>query len=237
MFEIIGSGNEVPASLSLRSEHVAIVATSLLALSFFVIALARISSRQMMYGMFRAVYKNKQLEKIVQEEYSLNNLSSFFLIVNYVISGSAMLFLSLPSKSTIDLWMVLALVPIPFLMVFLPWFTLSFTGALTGEKNMVWESKVNTILFAHFTGLIYSLILLLWAFNMQWSGIFVRIFLGVTLFTWFYRFLRGFIFAFGKGAPWYYIILYFCTLEILPFALCYLVLTFKMEETLNWLLN
>ncbi len=236
-FEIIGSGAQIPASLSLRSENVAIIATSLLAMSFFVVALARLSSRQMIYGMIRAVYKNKQVEKIVQEEYPLNNLASFFLIVNYIISASALLFLCLPSRSTLDPWIVLTLMPLPFLVVFLPWFSLVITGVITGEREVVWESKVNTVLFAHLTGLIYSLILLLWAFNMQWSALFVKIFIGVTAFLWFYRFLRGFVFAFGKGAPWYYIILYFCTFEILPFVLCYLVLNFKMEEQLNWLLN
>lgn len=237
MFEIVGPGNEIPATLSLRSENAAIVATTLLAASFFVIALARISSRQMMYGMFRAVYKNKQLDKIVQEEYPLNNLSSFFLLINYVISATAMIFLCLPARSEINPWLVPALMTIPFLTIFLPWFALTFTGLITGEKSMVWESKVNTVLFAHFAGLVYSLILLIWAFNMQWSSIFVRVFIAVSAAIWFYRFLRGFIFAFGKGAPWYYIILYFCTLEILPFVLCYLVLNFKMKETFDWLFN
>lgn len=236
-FEIIGPGAQIPQALSLRSENAAIVATSLLALSFFIIALARLSSRQMIYGMLRAVYKNKQIEKIVQEEYSLNNLASFFLIINYIISGGALLFLCLPTRSTIDPLIVLMLMGVPLLMFILPWLSLFFTGAVTGEKDVVWESKVNTVLFAHFSGLVYSLILLIWAFNMQWSDIFVKIFIGVTVFIWFYRFLRGFIFAIGKGARWYYIILYFCTLEILPFVLCYLVLNYKMEEKLHWLLN
>lgn len=237
-FEIIGSQEQIPAALSPRGENAAILTTSLLAFSFFIIALARLSSRQMVAGMVRAVYKNKQIEKIVQEEYPLKNLSSFFLVLNYLISASALLFLCISSSAPkTQPWIILLLAPIPFLVFFLPWLSLVLAGAITGEKDIVEESKLNTMVFAHFAGLVYSLILLVWTFNGQWSPIFIRIFIGVSVFIWLYRFLRGFIFAFSKGAPWYYIILYFCTLEILPFVLCYLVLNFKMEGKFDWLLN
>lgn len=236
-FEIIGKTREIPSSLSLRSESVTVLAASMLAVSFFIVAFARLSSKQLIYGMVKAIYKNKQVEKIVQEEYPLNNLSSIFLILNYIVTATALLFLCAPGKFTGNPSSILFLLPIPFLLVFLPWFSLIFVGMLTGEKEFVAESRMNTLLLAHFSGLIYSLLLLIWAFNIHWTNTFIYIFAGITAFIWFYRFLRGFIFAFSKGAPWYYIILYFCTLEILPFVLCYYALNFKMGETFIWLLN
>ena len=230
-FEIIGNSEVIPSSLSARSESITLIATSMLAVSFFIVALARLGSRQQVYSLLKAVYKNQQVEKIVQEEYPLNNLSSIFLILNYIITASALIFLSFaPSAFTENPYSIFTLLPIPFVVVFLPWFSLIFVGALTGEKEVIAESRMNTLLLAHFSGLVYSLLLLVWTFNVQWKETFIYIFFGITLFLWFYRFLRGFIFAFRKGAPWYYIILYFCTLEILPFVLCFYALNYKIDE-------
>ncbi len=236
-FGIVGANNEIPSSLSIRSENVAFVASLMLAISFFIIAFARLSSKQMVLGMIKAIYKNKQIDKIIQDEYPLNNASSFFLILNYIVSTSALLFLCIPVKDSLDPKVVFLLLPIPFLMVFLPWFSLFLVGFLTGEKNTVIESKINTFIFAHFAGIIYSLMLLIWAFNMQWSSIFFHVFVWFTFVLWIYRFFRGFIFAIKKGVTWYYIILYFCTLEILPFVLIYFALYDKILEQFNWLLN
>ena len=236
-FGIVGNSYEIPSSLSIRTENVAFIASILLACSFFIIAFARLSSRQMVFGMIKAIYKNKQIDKIIQEEYPLNSTSSFFLILNYIISASALLFLCVPVKANLDPKIVFLLLPIPLLLIFLPWFSLYCIGFITGEKNAVTESKYNTFVFAHFSGIVYSLMLLIWAFNIQWTQIFIQIFLGFTLFMWIFRFFRGFIFAFNKGVPWYYIILYFCTLEILPFVLIYFTLQNKVLEQFNWLLN
>jgi len=236
-FRIVGANNEIPASLSIRGENVAFVALLMLAFSFFIIAFARLSSKQMVFGMIKAIYKNKQIDKIIQDEYPLNNASSFFLVLNYVISASALLFLCIPTANNLGPKIIFLLLPIPILMVFLPWFSLFLVGFVTGEKNSVTESKINTFIFAHFAGIIYSLMLLIWAFNIQWTNIFIQIFIWFTFALWGYRFFRGFIFAFNKGITWYYIILYFCTLEILPFVLIYFALQERILEQFNWLLN
>ena len=236
-FEIIGFTKEVPSHLSLRAENLALVASILLAISFLVIAFARLSSKEMIFGMVKAIYKNKNVEKIVQEEYSMSNLSSVFLVLNYIISTSALLFLTIPFKTTIHPSVIFWIFPIPVVLVIMPWITLSLIGWFSGEKNSVLESKINTFLFAHFAGLLYSILLLFWAFNFQWSEFFIQVFLGVTAILWLFRFYRGFIFAFNKGVSWYYIILYFCTLEILPFVLFYVAFHDKINEEFNWLLN
>ncbi len=236
-FGIVGANYEIPSSLSIRSENIAFVASFMLAISFVIIAFARLSSKQMVFGMIKAIYKNKQIDKIIQDEYPLNNASSWFLIINYIVSASTLLFLSIPSTNNLNPKIIFLLLPIPFLMVFLPWLSLFLVGFITGEKNSVTESKINTFIFAHFAGIIYSLMLLIWAFNIQWTTIFVQIFVWFTALMWIYRFFRGFIFAINKGITWYYIILYFCTLEILPFVLIYFALHDKILEQINWFLN
>lgn len=191
----------------------------------------------MVFGMMKAIYKNKQIDKIVQDEYPLNNASSVFLIFNYIVSATALLFLCIPAKLEVDPKVVYLLLPIPLLTVSLQWFSLFLIGLFTGEKASVSESKINTLVFAHFSGVVYSLMLLVWAFNIQWTPIFIQIFIWTSVIIWFYRFYRGFIFAINKGITWYYIILYFCTLEILPFLLIYYALKDEVVGQFNWLLN
>lgn len=230
-FEIIGNDlrMELPERLVPRNESVIWMATSMLAVSFFLVAFAKLSSRQLIYGMLKAVYKNKQVEKIIQEEYPLKTMPSFFLVLNYVVSGGALLFLSMQYFfHTSNSMLVFLLMLIPLAMVFFPWFSLVFVGMLTGERAMVKESILNTWLLAQFSGILYSLLLLIWTFNLHWSDVLVWVFFGLSAAVWAYRFLRGFIFTFTKGTHWYYIILYFCTLEILPFVLGYWALNIKI---------
>lgn len=171
-----------------------------------------------------AMYKNSQVSKIVQINYPLNTLSSLLLLLNYSITMSALLFLTLQSFQPISNQDIIYMAFIAVLLVIVPWISMFSIGFLTGDKEVLAENKINTIVFAHAAGLVYAIILLIWTFNTQWSPIFVLIFLGFASLFAFYRLLRGFISAFKKGVRWYYIILYLCTLEILPFVLLYQIL-------------
>lgn len=236
-FSIVGEKNVLPSALSLRSEHITIIATILLFVSTTFIALARVNSRNFVFTLAKAIFKNKQVDKIVHEEYPLNNLSSILLLANYLISSAALLFLCLPYKYSMQTEVFWWLLPIPFLVFFLPWISLHIVSLLVGDASFVSESKKNTILLTHFLGLFYSLILLFWTFNMPWRDYFIIAFLSVTILSWLFRFFRGFLFAIRKGASWYYIILYFCTLEIIPFILIFILLNVKLEEYIFWIFN
>lgn len=241
MFEtgigIVGEKYVLPSALSLRTEHITIVATILLFASTSIIALARVNSKNFVLTLAKAIYKNKQIDKIVHEEYPLNNLSSILLLVNYLVSSTALLFLCLPYKYSSQTEIFWWLLPIPFLVFFLPWISLNVISILVGDSIFVAESKKNTVILTHFLGLFYSFLLLFWTFNMPWRTYFIPIFLAVTFLSWFFRFFRGFLFAIQKGASWYYIILYFCTLEILPFVLIFILLNVKLKEYIFWFFN
>lgn len=241
MFEtgigIVGEKYVLPSALSIRTEHITIVATILLFASTSIIALARVNSKNFVLTLAKAIYKNKQIDKIVHEEYPLNNLSSILLVINYLVSSSALIFLCLPYKYSLQTEVFWWLLPIPFLVFFLPWLSLNVISILVGDSSFVTESKKNTVILTHFLGLFYSLLLLFWTFNMPWRRYFIPVFLAATILSWFFRFFRGFIFAIQKGASWYYIILYFCTLEILPFVLIFILLNVKLREYIFWFFN
>lgn len=226
--ETVMGNDAVPGSLTPRSESLTWISTALLAASFLLIALSRLSASHFVLSISKAVYKNKNVERTLQDEFPIASISSFLLVLNYLISCSALIYLSYLysfnfQKPEISLLYYLPI--FPGILLFWPWIALSFVGLLTGEGKNILESKLNTWLFAEFSGLFYSLILLVWTFNLQWSEYFVWAFLVFSIAMWLYRFLRGFLFAISKGMRWYYIILYFCTLEILPLAMIYWILT------------
>ena len=196
----------------------------MLSLSFILIAFSRLSSRVMFMNIAQAMYKNNRVSKIVQINYPLNTVSSLMLLLNYMISMSALFFLTLQTFQPISNQDIIYMAFVSALLVIIPWMSIFLVGFLTGDKEVMVENKINTIVFAHASGLIYSIILLIWTFNTQWSSIFVYIFLSIVLLFALYRLLRGFLSAFKKGVRWYYIILYLCTLEILPFLLLYQIL-------------
>ena len=219
---IIGSNyQDVPLHLSARESSFSTLILLLLSLSFIVIAFSRLSSKVMFSNIIEAILKNKKVSKIIQISYPLNNLSSILLLLNYIISFSALLFLTIQSIQPIFNQDIIYIAIIALILVFVPWISFSLVGFLTGEKEVMSDNKINTIVFAHASGLIFSIILLIWTFNPQWSQFFVYIFLGIVLLFTFYRILRGFLSTFKKGVAWYYLILYLCTLEILPFILLY----------------
>jgi hypothetical protein len=220
--KIIGSNyQDVPLHLSERESSFSALILLLLSLSFVLIAFARLSSRVMFLNIVEAMYKNKRISKIVQINYPLNTLSSLLLLLNYIISMSALFFLTLQTFQPISNSAILYMNLISALLVLVPWLSMFSIGFLTGDPEIMTENKINTVVFSHASGLIYSVILLIWTFNPQWSSIFVSVFLGFAFMFAFYRLLRGFLSAFKKGVRWYYIILYLCTLEILPFVLLY----------------
>lgn len=226
--ETVMGSDIVPESLTPRSESLTWISTALLAASFLLIALSRLTSSHFVLSITKAVYKNKHVERTLQDEFPIASFSSFMLVLNYLISCSALIYLCYLysfnfHKPEISLLYYLPI--FPGILLFWPWIALSFAGFITGEGKNILESKLNTWLFAEFSGLFYSLILLVWTFNLQWSEYFAWAFVVFSAGMWLYRFVRGFLFAISKGMRWYYIILYFCTLEILPLAMIYWILT------------
>ena len=94
--------------------------------------------------------------------------------------------------------------------------TLFITGVLTGELKKLKEIFIlNTITYQWF-GLLTTPILLIWLLHPENSSGLI-IFIG-TLFGLLYliRIFKCFLKALQNKLPWYYIILYFCTVEIWP---------------------
>ncbi|MES2588486.1 MAG: DUF4271 domain-containing protein [Bacteroidota bacterium] len=219
---------EIPLKLIERNQSIMWIALFGLSVSFLLIAFSRFGSSNFVVVFSRILYKNNQINKIIQDEFSLTSLGSIFLLLNYLVSTSTLLYISNFSFlyiKDVNVFVFLPLLPVYFLLW--PLICYNFIGFLTNEKETFSENKKNVIILSQVMGLLFSMLLLLWTFNLKWSLYFIYSFVFFIAFFWFYKILRGIIFSFQHKVSWYYIILYFCTLEILPILIFYIVFMVK----------
>ncbi len=227
-FDARNKFSDIPLILVERNQSVLWIALFGLSISFILIAFSRFGSSNFVVVFSKILYKNNNINKIIQDEYSLFSMGSIFLLLNYLISTSTLLYLANFSFSyvkEINIFIFLPLLPIYFLLW--PLICYNIVGFLTGEKETFGENKKNVIVLSQLVGILFSLLLLLWTFNLKWSIYFIYAFIILMSFFWIYKIFRGIIFSFQHNVSWYYIILYFCTLEILPIFIFYMIFIVK----------
>ena len=147
----------------------------------------------------------------------LSGLSSFCLLINFLICASCLLYLTVDFfHDTISTSTLLAIIYTPILFLFGPYLFLNLVEFISGEIGITKAIKLTNWAICKFLGILFSLFVLLWIFNDKNAGVFGYILLVILTVCYVYRIIRGIIFAFSKGISWYYIILYFCMFEIIP---------------------
>ena len=222
---IIGKENiiEVPHNMDYRASNTYNGAIIILFLSLVLLSITRISSSYFILTLSKSIYKNRNVEKINYEEYPLSKTASLCLILNYLISFSTILFFYLREQTLLDnQFIYLIALGFPLLFLFTPYLFLTFVEFIAGESQLTNEIKLTNWVICKFVGLLFSITLIVWIFNQHSHLLLTQsisyVLIGISIF----RLIRGFNFAFSKGLPWYYIILYFCTFEILPVYLAWL---------------
>jgi hypothetical protein len=193
-----------------------------LLLSFILLTITRINTPHFVLSLSRSIYKNRNVEKIVNEELPIGRIANFCLVINFLLCFSIVVSFFLNEYYHLYGWLnwVIA-ISIPSYLLIAPQLYLTLMEIVSGENHFSKEIKITNRIICEFLGLFGSLFLLIWIFN-QHSHWFIReITIYLITITYLYRLFRGFIFAFSKGLPWYYIILYFCTFELLPIYLLF----------------
>lgn len=194
-------------------------------LAFITLAIARFAKASIYESLIVANGKFQGIVSYVRETMPLGKPSSLLLLLNYVLSAGAICYLYVQSTDTIQLPnnTLAFLLPISLLA----WNLLSFqlTRWLTGSAG-VFEAPVTfKIVGAQFLGLIYFFCAVLWMFISGEGTLFAQIALILFLMESFFRIIKSVNLVLKRGVSWYYIILYFCTLEILPLLMIYIALT------------
>lgn len=217
-----GNYEAVPEALELRSKTFTLIMMGILAASFLLVAISRMRNNKAIPTVISVFFKNASLEQSLKDNMRLESMSSILLIINYFVSFSLCLFIFFNRIVLLDgYWAALSSIIIPIALFFLETVGLFMVGILTGELKKLSNAIVVTLTGNQLVGLGLSLLSLLWIMNPAFNKICFGAFVSIICFKYLTRLVKNSITVLLNGVPWYYIILYFCTLEILPLFVAY----------------
>ena len=187
----------------------------LLFLGVAFLGMARLSNSKTISSAFGTLL-NFKTEVAFNDSIKIHPLGSFFLILNFLFSGSLLVFLATLPIFDNDLahYLFSFGLAIVVLLIYLIGFYL--VGFLTSYSTKLPVGHLHNLNFIHISGLTALILDLPWLLNSQWNEQFS--FFAIALFSLIYliRLIKIISFSFQENISWYYIILYLCTLEIFP---------------------
>jgi hypothetical protein len=187
-------------------------------LCFAFVGVARVAQPDLIAQTFSAFFKVKRPDSMGFEGSKLQPSMTALIVLNYIISFSTCVFLIL-FKNEQMLETVGLTIKIVAALTILQLINFRLVFLLSGERAILdTMSAVNKQIWS-FGGFILTSLALLWILNQEHHSIFEQLFLFISflLFTW--RIVKGLILAVQLRYKWYYLILYLCTLEILPLVI------------------
>ncbi len=237
LFMAFTIGNSpVDTSLELiprSSLHSPLVLVLLISCIVFV-SLARLRQRELFAVLGQNTLFFRTLEEQQKDGKRVSFGSTWLLIVQFALITSGAIYWYYFNRAPIQNWFY-ALIPLSAPTIYLMYqlFLARMTGWITGSLEFAQEINYYTLNTFQLVGILLLLEFFFSYFQPQWVGQSQVILLITYLAFLLVRFLRGFLLGLQFGISWYYLILYFWTLEILPL----LVITKMLykEEFQIWL--
>lgn len=237
LFMAFTIGNS-PADTSMEliprsSLHSPLVLVLLISCIVFV-SLARLRQRELFAVLGQNTLFFRTLEEQQKDGKRVSFGSTWLLIVQFALITSGAIYWYYFNRAPIQNWFY-ALIPLSAPTIYLMYqlFLARMTGWITGSLEFAQEINYYTLNTFQLVGILLLLEFFFSYFQPQWVGQSQVILLITYLAFLLVRFLRGFLLGLQFGISWYYLILYFWTLEILPL----LVITKMLykEEFQIWL--
>ena len=188
--------------------------------SFLLLTIAKLSSPNLKLNLIYGVLKNKSITKITREEFPISILTNSCLIINFILVSEVSAYIYFKSISLESNFSFL-LFSFPLIIIIQPLLTSYFIELLTGESGLLLEVRLNSWLFLKISSIFITINLFFWVFNPNHEIIYSTILIYIYGLIYSVRLIQGLTFAISKGISLYYIILYFCTFELLPFAIVF----------------
>jgi hypothetical protein len=214
--------SEIPDTLNPKENGYLFLLGGIIFFSFLILALVKRSNQRVFIVLIQLFFNSSSLEQKIKDSLKLTSFASVFLLVNYFLVFSTCTFLLLNYFQLIPFWLLgwisiatpilLFVIQVGFVWM-INWITGATlpTGAVTGNTMIVFE----------LTGVMLSVIALFWILNPEYSVYAVIMFIGIVSITQITRVTKNSFAVLNSGVGWYYILLYFCTLEILPLFVVY----------------
>lgn len=206
-----------PGVLIPRASTDSILVLLLLTVCITLVALARAREKQLFLLLLQGVFGFGSLEDLSGDYYKPRSFSFILTVVLFMLSSAGAVYWVFFVREPLAHWQEL-LIP-----VFLPsgYFLYqllmsNLIASVSGERQAIEQANYYSLLIAQFFGLVLLLELIVSYFQPKVVLGSIWVF-GVTYALYLLlRLLRGFFIAARSGVSWYYLILYFWTLEILP---------------------
>ena len=169
--------------------------------AFITIALVRVSQSGAYAALIVANGKMQGLNTFVKESMPLGKLSSLLLIINYLLSSSAMLYLFANQRdySGSTVWWMVALLPL--LLFGFTLLSLYLTRILVGEDAVFQESILIKIVGTQLIGIIYFCLAIAWMFNMNYSKTFINLMVITFIIEFSFRIIKSILLVSSKQVP------------------------------------
>jgi hypothetical protein len=219
------SDSSIPVALELKANNFTDLLLVLVLFTFALIAFSKLQNIHIFKGLYRLFLSNKNVVQTLKEEMRINSLGSIALLFNYFIVSSICTFLALFYATSGELNTILSIAILTPLGLFsLQILGMWIIGLITRETKIMIGPSLHTLLLREFFGLFLFFLSLLWILNPSEHYYFTHIFLGLVCLELLLWNAKSTVLVLKSGVSWYYIILYLCTLEILPLFITYILL-------------
>lgn len=222
----------VPEVLTPREETYTMFLIAILSLSFLLISLSRNVNSRSLGTVIEIFFRDSEtMEVHLKENMRMGSFSSLVLIGNFFISFALCNFIFfhriLLFDDGISMWLAFLT---PLILFITETFGVFIAGLLSGESKRLSIVILNTLTISQFAGILFTLIALFWIMNPGADKLFLSLFLAIVALREISRLLKSSISVLSGGIRWYYLILYLCTLEILPL---FVVTVYVMKDFLK----
>ncbi|MBB79100.1 MAG: hypothetical protein CL844_08890 [Crocinitomicaceae bacterium] len=211
--------SKTPGELIYREAPINIIIVVGLFLSFLFLSIARLVKTDVYFLMLKSFIKIKGLRLHIRDVYPVKKGDSIFLVFNYIVSSITILLIFFDTLSNQN--GIYYLILIPFILFFLPIGFMYLVSILSGENFFLLELVVMKVVGAQFLGLFYFVFTLFFVLISFPEEFLLKLILISFFIENTYRLFKSFVIVYTQGVSFYYIILYFCTLEILPYVIGY----------------
>lgn len=220
----------VPDALSARTHTFNMLIGGVLLFSLVLLALARASRPNVYVSMAIGLVKISGVRGFVRDSLPMNGRASLMLLMNYWVASSLIVFLMTDAYplTNLDHWILASAAPLAVLGLHLG--SMILTGWVAGERDVFRAPIMMKLIGAQFLGIIYFVCALVWVFQPHYKEITLQVVLWSFVIESSFRILKSISVVWSLKVSWYYIILYFCTLEIMPLFVCYYYTVKSLEN-------
>ena len=198
-----------------RDTHMNSYLLVIILLCFAFVGVARVAQPDLIAQTFTGFFKIKRPDSNGFEGSKLQPSMAALIVLNYIVSFATCVFLLLYKNENLLETMSLTL-KIVAALTFVQLINFRLVFLLSGERGILDSMNAVNKQVWSFGGYLLTTLALLWILNQEIQTIFERLFFAISFLLIIWRITKGLILGAQLRYKWYYLILYLCTLEILP---------------------